>query len=385
MLEHLIVDDPTHFSPAVQAHDPKSLLPLAKADPSDIVDAQAATSAFLEGFDDVEPNAAVDDAQRKAAREAFTAMTAGTDVLDIRTKLTQIKVPQAVQHLVGMLSAYDWEFMEQAKELRGYAVSQILEETKNPDARLRLRALELLGRVTEVALFTPPDLVATGNTNLGDGLRLLLHLFDRELVRTTADAKGDWRPLVFILSDGAPTDTEWPRHAQLLALVLQGEAVAGLDLDGAHALGQQRRKAGAGGVDAGGRACDVGRAAGLGDHQVGQSAAHAAHQQVHHLLEPRVVHGLQAGAHAPETVGRRGHQLGDEVGVLDLAAHGRPVLAVQRDVEHRPEFGLQLQALAHAHLHPGVVVAHGQGCGCRFAGVEQSVPRVKRVWFRGWH
>ncbi|MEN9816876.1 MAG: hypothetical protein RLZ32_756 [Gemmatimonadota bacterium] len=70
--------------------------------------------------------------------------------------------------------------------------------------------------LTEVALFTPPDLVATGNTNLGDGLRLLLDLFDRELVRTTADAKGDWRPLVFILSDGAPTDTEWPRHAQLL-------------------------------------------------------------------------------------------------------------------------------------------------------------------------
>jgi hypothetical protein len=166
MLEHLIVDDPTHFSPAVQPHDPKSLLPLAKADPSDIVDAQAATSAFLEGFDDVEPNAAVDEAQRKAAREAFTAMTAGTDVLDIRTKLTQIKVPQAVQHLVGMLSAYDWEFMEQAKELRGYAVSQILEETKHPDAKIRLKALDMLGKVTEVALFT--ERVEVRKTQLSD-------------------------------------------------------------------------------------------------------------------------------------------------------------------------------------------------------------------------
>lgn len=154
MLEHLIVDDPTQFTPAVQQHDAKMLLPLAKADPASIVDAQAATSAFLEGFDDVDPDAAVDDAQRQAAREAFTAMTAGTDVLDIRTKLTQIKVPQAVQHLVGMLSAYDWEFMEQAKELRGYAVSQILEETKHPDAKIRLKALDMLGKVTEVALFT---------------------------------------------------------------------------------------------------------------------------------------------------------------------------------------------------------------------------------------
>ena len=154
MLEHLIVDDPTQFTPAVQQHDAKMLLPLAKADPASIVDAQAATSAFLEGFDDVDPDAAVDDAQRQAAREAFTAMTSGTDVLDIRTKLTQIKVPQAVQHLVGMLSAYDWEFMEQAKELRGYAVSQILKETKHPDAKIRLKALDMLGKVTEVALFT---------------------------------------------------------------------------------------------------------------------------------------------------------------------------------------------------------------------------------------
>jgi hypothetical protein len=53
-----------------------------------------------------------------------------------------------------MLSAYDWHFVEQAKELRGYAVSQLVEETKHPDAKIRLRALELLGKVTEVALFT---------------------------------------------------------------------------------------------------------------------------------------------------------------------------------------------------------------------------------------
>jgi hypothetical protein len=53
-----------------------------------------------------------------------------------------------------MLTAYDWEFVNQAKELRGYTVSKILEETKHPDARIRLKALQMLGSVTEVALFT---------------------------------------------------------------------------------------------------------------------------------------------------------------------------------------------------------------------------------------
>jgi hypothetical protein len=45
-------------------------------------------------------------------------------------------------------------------------VSQILEETKNPDPRIRLRALEMLGRVTEVALFT--DRVEVKKTSVND-------------------------------------------------------------------------------------------------------------------------------------------------------------------------------------------------------------------------
>jgi hypothetical protein len=53
-----------------------------------------------------------------------------------------------------MLAAYDWEFVEQAKNLRGMAVAKILEETNHPDARVRLKALDMLGRITEVALFT---------------------------------------------------------------------------------------------------------------------------------------------------------------------------------------------------------------------------------------
>jgi hypothetical protein len=65
-----------------------------------------------------------------------------------------MKTPAAVQRLVGMLTAYDWEFVQQAKELRGYTVAKLLEETENPNANIRLKALGLLGKVTEVGLFT---------------------------------------------------------------------------------------------------------------------------------------------------------------------------------------------------------------------------------------
>ena len=65
-----------------------------------------------------------------------------------------MKVPEAVQHLTGMLVAYDWDFVQQARELRGYTVAGIVKETTHADARIRLKALQMLGNVTEVGLFT---------------------------------------------------------------------------------------------------------------------------------------------------------------------------------------------------------------------------------------
>jgi hypothetical protein len=65
-----------------------------------------------------------------------------------------MKTPVAVQRLVGMLTAYDWEFVQQAKEIRGYTVAKLIEETESPNANIRLKALGLLGKVTEVGLFT---------------------------------------------------------------------------------------------------------------------------------------------------------------------------------------------------------------------------------------
>ena len=53
-----------------------------------------------------------------------------------------------------MVTAYQWKFIEQAENLRSMAVTHIVKEVSHPDARIRLKALEMLGKVTEVALFT---------------------------------------------------------------------------------------------------------------------------------------------------------------------------------------------------------------------------------------
>jgi len=60
--------------------------------------------------------------------------------------------------------------------------------------------------LSELSLFQPPALAASGTTSMGEALRLLATQIDQEVNRTTADTKGDWKPLIFIMTDGLPTD-----------------------------------------------------------------------------------------------------------------------------------------------------------------------------------
>lgn len=60
--------------------------------------------------------------------------------------------------------------------------------------------------LTELASFQMPEIKAEGCTALGEALELISEKIDTEVTKTTEEVKGDWRPLVFILSDGEPTD-----------------------------------------------------------------------------------------------------------------------------------------------------------------------------------
>lgn len=133
--------------------DPGDFLPLEDASPTQLLTGQAETALFLKslGADDTE----LSEADARAAREAFAiAVNPEADAAQQRKAILLARTPAAVRHLAGMLSQYDWDFVEQAKELRGYVVAKLIEETKAPDPKIRLKALKLLGDVTEVGAFT---------------------------------------------------------------------------------------------------------------------------------------------------------------------------------------------------------------------------------------
>ena len=60
--------------------------------------------------------------------------------------------------------------------------------------------------LTELSSFQQPNIDASGCTALGEALALLATKTDTEVSKTTAEVKGDWKPLVFIMTDGEPTD-----------------------------------------------------------------------------------------------------------------------------------------------------------------------------------
>jgi hypothetical protein len=160
MLEHLI-----EFEPEVIDHFGKTT-PLEKEHPADVIDAKVNTTEWLKSLGAADTDTVVNQAEVQAARASFTNLISAAPAEITHEHLTQIKTPAAVQHLVGMLTAYDWEFVHQARELRGYTVAKLLEECENPNANIRLKALGLLGKVTEVGLFT--DKIEVKKTDLTD-------------------------------------------------------------------------------------------------------------------------------------------------------------------------------------------------------------------------
>jgi len=60
--------------------------------------------------------------------------------------------------------------------------------------------------LTELAQFQLPALTASGTTSMGAALTLLAERVQAEVAKTTADQKGDWKPIVFMMTDGAATD-----------------------------------------------------------------------------------------------------------------------------------------------------------------------------------
>lgn len=151
LLDHLVSANAADYVPEIQDRGDVDFKNVERLNPAETLQAQAKTADWLKELV-AEDEQVITKAQEQKAANSFQALV--TQDPKAREKLLQMQVPEEIRSTMAMVSAYQWKFVEQAEELRSMAVTKIVEETNHPDARIRLKALEMLGKVTEVALFT---------------------------------------------------------------------------------------------------------------------------------------------------------------------------------------------------------------------------------------
>ena len=87
------------------------------------------------------------------------------------------------------------------KEPQALETVHISEITFDDDAKVVIPLTTLLQ-------FKHKQLTATGITSLGAGLSLVSKMIDQEVQKGSKEKRGDWRPMLFIFTDGGPTD-DW--------------------------------------------------------------------------------------------------------------------------------------------------------------------------------
>lgn len=104
----------------------------------------AAALATLSDTDSF-PNA-IDEADQALSRSIFMGERLASD--------NDLSSPGVIAHIGALLSEYDRTVVKSAAQLRTYITNRLILETDNADPRVRLKALEMLGKVSDVGLFT---------------------------------------------------------------------------------------------------------------------------------------------------------------------------------------------------------------------------------------
>ena len=109
------------------------------------------TVEFLKAFGaDDTPN----EEDKVKARAGFHAsVTDAQDPSAVPANIAVVNTPGSVMHLRQILSEYDHVVVKSAVQIRTYVTNKLIEESTNPDAKIRMRSLELLGKIGDVGLF----------------------------------------------------------------------------------------------------------------------------------------------------------------------------------------------------------------------------------------
>jgi hypothetical protein len=120
-------------------------IPYAEYPPT-FEDLQTRIAAAFNSLAEIADEVDVTDADIAAAHAIFTGNKRPTDTL--------LSSPGTVVHIKALLDEYDKVVIQSAAQLRTYVTNKLIVDSANPDPRVRLKCYELLGKISDVGLFT---------------------------------------------------------------------------------------------------------------------------------------------------------------------------------------------------------------------------------------
>jgi hypothetical protein len=72
----------------------------------------------------------------------------------VTNKRAATLTPASVRLTSNIIAEFNHSVVESSKQLRNLVTNKLIIESENPDPRVRMRALELLGKISDVGLFT---------------------------------------------------------------------------------------------------------------------------------------------------------------------------------------------------------------------------------------
>lgn len=120
-------------------------IPLAEHPPT-FEDLRARVDAAFASLAELGADVEVSDEDIKTAQAVVTGAERPTDVL--------LSSPGTIVQIKAILTEYDKAVVESAAQIRTFVTNRLIMETTSPDPRIRIRALELLGKISDVGLFT---------------------------------------------------------------------------------------------------------------------------------------------------------------------------------------------------------------------------------------
>ena len=121
-------------------------------------------AATMKVLNEAGANIPVSSAEKKEAEALFKNFTnpESTDKITAEQNKS-LSVPATVQHLYAMLSNYDHQVVQEAVQLRLFITNKLIEDAGLADPRHRLKALELLGKISDVGLFAEKTEITVKN------------------------------------------------------------------------------------------------------------------------------------------------------------------------------------------------------------------------------